>query len=63
MDSVSDLADHFRPELVKALERFVDERIALALDPEPVLEDVSRPGMEGEPKVVFPDNDSETSSE
>lgn len=36
---MSDLGDHFRPELVEALERFVDERIALALDPEPVVDD------------------------
>lgn len=49
---MTDLSDHFRPEFVEALERFVDERIALALDPEPVLDrDGKREPGDGEPVI------------
>jgi len=54
---MTDLIDHFRPEIVEALERFVDERIAQALDPEPVLVDDVEPGLEGEPDLAASDDD------
>lgn len=48
---MTDIHDHFRMEIVEALKRFIDERIALALDPEPVVDD------DPEPQPVEPADD------
>jgi hypothetical protein len=51
--SVTDLRDHFRPEIVAVLELFIDERIAAAFaerDSEPELPLVE-PGLEDEPRL------------
>lgn len=52
---MSELRDLLAPEILDALERVVDERIAEALDPEPVLAEpeprLVEPGMEDEPDL------------